>query len=287
MSRNTEFRRGNKYKSSHKYEIHNPSFHDMKEPVKFLEDNYPYENVSMPGLSVLNPGNFPYNIERIFWSHQGENDKEDWLMLALNTDNNFIFYKAACDYTGFDCQGFMKIYVAKDYKDLILYALTERDYEKYFKETTKILNSEIKELLTIKPSKFVGDFEDDERLFISKYLYSLPKKDSVDLSDKPRNNIEYSINFNKYKDWGSAFLEFYITENPYVYKIKCKNENIKLDETLCCDSTFDGVENIKEGFLKSYKKGFKIKIKYIIETSFPYNTNVFKVHKFNGELKNN
>jgi hypothetical protein len=282
MARDLELRCGN-YFIDNLYEY--PSLNEMEEPISFLLEDYPCENVPMPGLPELDPGNFPYNIENVLWSHEGEHDSEDWLMIALNTDKNFIFYKAACDYTGFDCQGFMEIYVAKDYKDLILYALTNEDYEKYINETRLMGKDKyrIKRFLENQTPSFRGNFDKEDRLIISDYRKELPYIPKERPNSNPRVILEYSIGLRKYKEWGNEFLKYYIDSHPYIYSIKYKDESITKIENENFDSGFDGYETDKEGFLVKYKKGFEMEIKYII-TSEP-RTKSYLIKEFNHKLK--
>ena len=44
-------------------------------------------------------------IATICFYQVGENDEKDWILIAKRKDRKFLFFKAGCDYTGFDCQG--------------------------------------------------------------------------------------------------------------------------------------------------------------------------------------
>jgi hypothetical protein len=79
-------------------------------------------------------GNFPNNITEFYWLHEGHNDDDAWELLCRLDNGNFAFYSAWCDYTGFDCQGGMKLIVSKDLKRLFYEGLTERQRELCFKE---------------------------------------------------------------------------------------------------------------------------------------------------------
>ncbi len=279
MDRDTDFRFGNKISE---YDYIYPTLNDLSEPIDFLlyyQEDY-CENVTIPGLPELDPGNFPYNVEKVLWSHEGENDREDWLMIALNKDGNFIFFKAACDYTGFDCQGSMEIYVCKKYKDLINYALDEEDYRKYILETHKLPKNMNKEITNVKTLNFTYDKDEKERLFISHYLNYIPKRNS---DKKPKIILEYSIGLEKYKNYGRDFMIYFIKENPYIYKIKLKDEEIfKTNKECHIDPEYDGCENNQEGFLINYKKGIEMKLKYKI---WNFNQDDFTIKKFETILK--
>lgn len=85
--------------------------------------------------ATLDIGAFPDTIAEYFWVHTGENDEEPWLVLCRLQNGLYVFYRGECDYTGFDCQGDMRIYVARTVDMLLLHAMTAADYEKYTAET--------------------------------------------------------------------------------------------------------------------------------------------------------
>lgn len=66
-----------------------------------------------------------------------KNDEIDWYLLCKLKNNNYALYVAWCDYTGFDCQGGMKLYIAKDLNNLINYAMSNNIYKLYIKKTIK------------------------------------------------------------------------------------------------------------------------------------------------------
>jgi hypothetical protein len=82
----------------------------------------------------LSCGKFPTNIVEFYWLHEGHNDEDAWECLCKLDNGNFAYYSAWCDYTGFDCQGGMKMIVSKDLKRLFYEGLTERSRELCLKE---------------------------------------------------------------------------------------------------------------------------------------------------------
>ena len=81
-----------------------------------------------------NCGKFPDNIAEFYWLHEGHNDEDKWECLCKLDNGNYAFYTAWCDYTGFDCQGGMKLIVSKDLKRLFYEGLTERSRALCLKE---------------------------------------------------------------------------------------------------------------------------------------------------------
>jgi hypothetical protein len=77
------------------------------------------------GEEKCDAGKFPDNIVEFYWLHEGHNDEDAWQLLCKLDNGNFAFYCAWCDYTGFDCQGGMKLIVSKDLKRLFYDGLTQ------------------------------------------------------------------------------------------------------------------------------------------------------------------
>jgi hypothetical protein len=75
----------------------------------------------------IDPGNFPDNIEKYYWVHNGENDEEPWELLCKLNNGIYAYYSAWCDYTGFDCQGTMKLIVSRNLKRLFYEGLTDNE----------------------------------------------------------------------------------------------------------------------------------------------------------------
>jgi hypothetical protein len=85
---------------------------------------------------------FPECISHYYWIHQGINDEDAWRALFQYYDKNtnsyrYGFYLGECDYTGFDCQGSMNLYVSDRYEVLIERALGDHDYLLYIEETNE------------------------------------------------------------------------------------------------------------------------------------------------------
>lgn len=82
----------------------------------------------------LSCGKFPNNIVEFYWLHEGHHDEDAWECLCKLDNGNYAYYTAWCDYTGFDCQGGMKLIVSKDLKRLFYEGLTDRSRETCLKE---------------------------------------------------------------------------------------------------------------------------------------------------------
>ena len=89
----------------------------------------------IPTVEDIAVGDFPTNILRWIWSSPGMNDEWPWVAIFQLEDDEhgprFAYYKASCDYTGFDCQGGMDISIARDIPTLIQYCLSEEEYQEY------------------------------------------------------------------------------------------------------------------------------------------------------------
>lgn len=42
---------------------------------------------------------------KVYYRQVGENDGDDWVFIIQRKDGVYVYFKASCDYTGFDCQG--------------------------------------------------------------------------------------------------------------------------------------------------------------------------------------
>lgn len=112
-------------------------------PFSEMEDsNYSVEDIvkplltQTPEMAVTLAGEFPNNITQWLWSSPGQNDENPWLLLCRLNTGAYAFYRAGCDYTGFDCQGNMELTVSKELADVIEHGMQNYDYIQYENETT-------------------------------------------------------------------------------------------------------------------------------------------------------
>jgi hypothetical protein len=77
-------------------------------------------------------GNFPDNIKTYIWGREGENDEQSWLLLCQLDNGYYAYLEAWCDYTGFDCQGGMKLYCSKELHILVEMAMDDTARESYY-----------------------------------------------------------------------------------------------------------------------------------------------------------
>lgn len=118
----------------------NPNIKSLEYPFSFIQGIGPYEDegydindmiIPMPGEPEEELGNFPNNIQKYLWVYEGANDEEPWLALVQLNNGNYAFYRGECDYTGFECQSLMELYVSKSLETLVRMAMTNEDYRKY------------------------------------------------------------------------------------------------------------------------------------------------------------
>ena len=124
-----------------KYKQTNPNKKGLQYPFGFIDDdddgfNYNVKDIVKPILIEETPdaGNFPHNIEEYYWIHEGSNDSEEWGACGILENGVYFFFLAKCDYTGFDCQGEMKLYVSKSFETLCEHGMGERYYRVYKRE---------------------------------------------------------------------------------------------------------------------------------------------------------
>lgn len=101
---------------------------------------YSYESIHRP-IVVETPeeqadgSGFPNNIKEYFWVQEGENDGDEWLALGQLENGAYFFYGASCDYTGFDCQGGMNLWVSSSFQNILEHAMQPCEREKYKRAT--------------------------------------------------------------------------------------------------------------------------------------------------------
>ncbi len=111
----------------------------LEYPFSFLRNGeYGRECTPIPGHGVEEIGAFPDNIAEYLWISPGENDEEAWLCLCRLDTGVHVYYRGECDYTGFDCQGDMKLWAHRDPNILLQMAMTATDYKKYVQDTVPI-----------------------------------------------------------------------------------------------------------------------------------------------------
>ena len=79
-------------------------------------------------------GNFPDNIKTYIWGREGENDKQSWLLLCQLDNGYYAYLEAWCDYTGFECQGGMKLYCSKELHILLEMAMDNTARQYYYSD---------------------------------------------------------------------------------------------------------------------------------------------------------
>lgn len=114
--------------------------HALDYPFSFLHE-YDMTPHPMVGESVEEKlVDFPQCVTHYYWIHQGANDEVPWLALfrfkTREDKTRYGFYRGECDYTGFDCQGSMRLYVSDTVDTLIQKAFTDMDFMWYESETT-------------------------------------------------------------------------------------------------------------------------------------------------------
>lgn len=119
---------------------------ELKYPFSGLDDYRDDLYEQIIGQPKYEIGNFPYNIIEYIWIHEGENNEESWETLCRLDDGNFAYYIANCDYTGFDCQGNMSLYISHDLHILYDLGMTRRSYDLYLKESSLIYERKEHEL---------------------------------------------------------------------------------------------------------------------------------------------
>ena len=109
----------------------NPKLKYLEYPFGFIGINNEFDynpsefSRGFPDEEQLDLTNFPNNIVEYYWIKQGENDGDDWSCLCKLEGDIYAYYNASCDYTGFDCQGGMLLFVSKNKERLFSEGMPE------------------------------------------------------------------------------------------------------------------------------------------------------------------
>lgn len=119
-----------------------PDVEWLSYPYSYLNE-YDLTPKQIIGEHVEEEIDFPSCVSHYYWIHKGLNDEMPWRSLFGYYDNDkgkyrYGFYIGECDYTGFDCQGSMRIYLSDRIDVLIEKAFTDEDYRLYILATIRI-----------------------------------------------------------------------------------------------------------------------------------------------------
>lgn len=107
----------------------------LEEPFLYIYDYEPHATPIVGQVEITLNHQWWLEIEHYYWIFGGAHDDESWRFLARLKNGIYVFYTASCDYTGFDCQGDMKVWASHDPAVLLLYAMGNRDYDLYYADT--------------------------------------------------------------------------------------------------------------------------------------------------------
>jgi hypothetical protein len=99
--------------------------------TRYLLDNIRKHILTEKKEDRADAGDFPRNIQEHFWVECGERDERPWISCGQLTNGAYFFYTGSCDYTGFDCQGGMRLWLSTSWNNIVDHAMTEGDYEQY------------------------------------------------------------------------------------------------------------------------------------------------------------
>lgn len=295
MKRNTKPRENQDNKG---FEVINGNLDEIFSDVYLRTSETTFENLehkSIPGVKNEDPGDFPYNIEKIFWIHHKgfedyTHDSETYI-LAMNTKKKYVYFKyitEGCSCGISDEEG--EIYCSKKYEDLINFAMNESEYQTYIKETKEIWNWENQLKRRILPFHFDASCEGNrminlekelknKKIFLSRNLMkNLPytyKGEYKAGEIKDFSSIDFCIGFEKFMGWGYEYLKNYLRISPYIYIIEDNDKDDSLNQNLIEEkntrkmnpldvlNNYDGIMyNDYEGKYWKLRKGFKVKLMY-------------------------
>jgi hypothetical protein len=119
-----------------------PNIFDIQVPIISIRDfnGFPQEkvNIQVENESKYDMGNFPHNLKELFWTKKGEAGGEPWYAIGqLNTGLYFFFTASTPSKEKLfqDGTGYIQIYIAMNFDNLIQFVLSEPVYKLYVSET--------------------------------------------------------------------------------------------------------------------------------------------------------
>ncbi len=89
--------------------------------LTMFDSNFKSEEIDLSDVEI------PRDILKVYWYKAGVNDELPWYFLGkikYKDTHRYVFYIGECDYTGFDCQGYMKLYISKHFSRILSLAVT-------------------------------------------------------------------------------------------------------------------------------------------------------------------
>lgn len=119
-----------------------PSIYDIHMPVLYMRDfnGFPQEktNIQVENESKYDIGLFPQNIKELFWTKKGEAGGEPWYAIGQLDTGLYFFFTASTpskEKLFKNGTGYIQIYLAMNFDNLIHFVLTEPVYKLYVSET--------------------------------------------------------------------------------------------------------------------------------------------------------
>ena len=79
---------------------------------------------------------FPRSLTRVYFYSGSTHTDSTWLLVGQMTNSygqiKYVFFHAWCDYTGFECQSGMNLYVADSLKDLVQFGLSTEQRDQFY-----------------------------------------------------------------------------------------------------------------------------------------------------------
>lgn len=85
----------------------------------------------IPGVGIDTSPFTREDVEEVYYSIEGENDGDDWVIAGKLKDGRFFGMRAGCDYTGWDCQASGHARIARSYDEMIWFALEPEERERF------------------------------------------------------------------------------------------------------------------------------------------------------------
>jgi len=125
--------------------IYSPTYHKEKDgnkpywlyPLKdisltMFDEDWKPEKIDLTQIDLNN------HIKTVYMYQEGIHEEKPWWFIGELENPSYgryyVYYEAECDYTGFDCQGTMTMYISNYFDRIIRFALPEKVRTKFWKK---------------------------------------------------------------------------------------------------------------------------------------------------------
>ena len=121
---------------------YNSTIHDIQIPILFMRDFHGFPqskvNIQIPNESKYDLGQFPQNIHELYWTKKGIPGESPWYGIGKLKTELYFFLIAETpskEKLFYDGTGYIQIYLAQNFNNILQFVLSESVRDLYISET--------------------------------------------------------------------------------------------------------------------------------------------------------